>query len=510
MFIPKGRAIHENLATSYVLVEALVADLCEGGFTGVVEVVLRSTDSHVIISRGEVAATVETRPSNEAGAARTVLSPAVAELASRSKLERGRVSVYSYSLATSSAIAGRINAQPLYTRLSSEFADLERMLSKLGREPDRQWFIEIESESGLRALIHLNEDRCLVMSSDGEQRDGEANRLDLMQNAELVRVIDEFNRAGGTFDVFFKALDKPTGDAGASHTEHQWIEPPGLAGERSVSAAFVPMEQERTAESGDEVARALLAAEAAFEAISAEDSPFTTIEDPGDEIESAPGPFPPSPSELEEARLSVLGLTHEPGLENELFDGDASGQASPQETSIPSFESDPSEAITPGVQEEDGKPDDLRLVGGDFGASADLQRASEAEVMAEVKRLMAEIARTIEEAIEAVEHRSTFPIHLRAGQLKVADRYPFLDPFGPEFEYLAGEIVFVGHVGPAEFVEGLTKALKLAVNGVAESSAQESRVRGRVADALRWLLNRQQTEFEAYGLDESINDILAG
>jgi len=128
--------------------------------------------------------------------------------------------------------------------------------------------------------------------------------------------------------------------------------------------------------------------------------------------------------------------------------------------------------------------------------------------MAEVKRLMGEVVRSIEEAIQSVEQRSTFPIHLRAGQLKVADRYPFLDPFGTEFEYLAGEIAFVGHASPAEFVDGLTEALKIAVDGVAQTSAQPSRVRGRVSEALRWLLGRQQTEFEAYGLDASIEEIL--
>src|SRR6476619_6316099 len=115
MFIPKGRAIHENLATSYVLVDALVADLCEGGFTGMVEVALRDTDSHVIISRGNVAATAETRLTSQTGDDSAVHKPAVAELSARAKLERGRVSVYSYSMATSRTIAGRINSQPLYS-----------------------------------------------------------------------------------------------------------------------------------------------------------------------------------------------------------------------------------------------------------------------------------------------------------------------------------------------------------------------------------------------------------
>jgi len=509
MFIPKGRAIHENLGTSYVLVEALVADLCEGGFTGVVEVVLRDTDSHVIISRGTVAATVETRLNSETGGARTVLTPAVAELAARAKLERGRVSVYSYSLATASAIAGRINAQPLYTRLSSEFADLEKMLWKLGREPDRQWFIEVESESGLSALIHLNGERCLVMTSDGDRREAEANSVDLMLNAELRSVIDDFNRAGGAFDVLFNTVDESSRAAEPSQIEHQWIEPPGLARESAdLGAAAIVKQEHNEGHSEDEVVRAVMAAEAAFQAISVEDSPFSTIEDVAGEVESPPDPVPPSAAELEEARLAVLGLASEPDAEEELAAGDASSQALGDETREGLYGSDSLEAGAAGDQGDERKPDEFLFVGDDFKAAADLQRASEAEVMAEVKRLMAEIARTIEEAIESVEHRSTFPIHLRAGQLKVADRYPFLDPFGPEFEYLAGEIVFVGHVSPAEFVEGLTKALTLAVNGVAESSGQAPRVRGRVADALRWLLNRQQTEFEAYGLDESVLEIL--
>src|SRR5580765_3700108 len=59
MFIPSGETIHESLATSYVLVDSLIADLCDGGFSGVVEVVLRETDSFVVIESGNVAAVIE-------------------------------------------------------------------------------------------------------------------------------------------------------------------------------------------------------------------------------------------------------------------------------------------------------------------------------------------------------------------------------------------------------------------------------------------------------------------
>src|SRR5205085_5721352 len=88
-------------------------------------------------------------------------------------------------------------------------------------------------------------------------------------------------------------------------------------------------------------------------------------------------------------------------------------------------------------------PDDLLLMPDDLRATGRLKRGSQAEAFAEIKRLMGEIVRTVEESIRAAGARDSFAIHLRAGQLKVADRYSFLDPFGGEFEYLAGEIVFV-------------------------------------------------------------------
>jgi hypothetical protein len=500
MFIPSGKPIHENLATSYVLVEALVADLCEGGFTGVVEVVLRDTDSHVIISRGKVTATVETRLDGEGApdSGSSLRRPAVAELAARAKLERGRVSVYSYSLATATAIAGRINSQPLYTRLSTEFADLEKMISKLGRERDRQWFIEIDSASGLTGLIHLSGERCWVMTSEAARPEAEANSVDLMQNAELRRLVDDFNNAGGTFDVFFRnATDSASEFSGAAAPESQWIEPPGLK-RAGVSADTFPLAKQggEEPEPTDGVAQAMIAAKAAFASIDSEDAPLPLIEKA---VELPPDAVPPSPTELEEARLAVLGLARESDVDEAIAGDD--------KRAVP-IKSPPTDATVPDEHPSNSEEDELSLVSDDFKASIEAQRASEAEVMAEVKRLMGEVARSIEEAIQSVEQRSTFPIHLRAGQLKVADRYPFLDPFGTEFEYLAGEIAFVGQASPAEFVDGLTEALKIAVDGVAQTSAQPSRVRGRVSEALRSLLSRQQTEFEAYGLDESIEEII--
>ena len=130
------------------------------------------------------------------------------------------------------------------------------------------------------------------------------------------------------------------------------------------------------------------------------------------------------------------------------------------------------------------------------------------EAMSELKRLMGEIARTIEEAAQAIDHHDSFSMALRAGQLKIADRYPFLDPFRNEFEYLAGEIVFVGQATAEDFVAGLTEALELAILGVAKSTEHGDRFRAYVIEDLRKLLARDRSELESFGLDHVIERLL--
>src|SRR5205085_10908655 len=107
MFIPQGKPIHQNLATSYVLVEALVADLHEGGFSGVVEIMLRDTDNYIVFDRGRIAGVLEKRGETYSS------NNTVADLATRSKNERGRVSIYSYALPVAKAVAGRMFAETL-------------------------------------------------------------------------------------------------------------------------------------------------------------------------------------------------------------------------------------------------------------------------------------------------------------------------------------------------------------------------------------------------------------
>ncbi|HET8676888.1 MAG TPA: hypothetical protein VFO63_13915 [Blastocatellia bacterium] len=425
MFFPRGKALHENLATSYVLVDALIEDLCEGGFSGIVEVVLHDADGCVLIERGKVAASLLKNNQKR----ETTIS--VGELAARARAERGRVSVYTYSTDVASALARRADCEPLYTQLSTDFADLGKMLSKLARERDREWLIEVAANSGTEALIYLREDDCLVVTPEGVT--DVADRAILADSRALDDLLAESSRAGATFDVYFRRATPARIEEVEEHNVSQAA--------TSQGSVFV-IDHDEANEESDFVEP---------ERVETQDEKVVADADYSDEIEM-----------------------DEPPLEPDMAVPDAARQA---------------------------------MTAHLFATAAVAESAGEAE-MIEVKRLMGEIARTIEDALRAVSQHSNFAMHLRAGQLRVADRYPFLDPFGNEFEYLAGEIAFVGKVKPDDFISGLTEALRIALASAIQSTGQPARLRAIAAEDLRLLGQRHRSGFEEFGLDQAVERII--
>jgi hypothetical protein len=473
MFIPQGRAIHENLATSYVLVDSLVEDLCEGGFTGIVEVVLRDSDCHIVVNRGKVVAVTDRR-----GSARH--SPTtLPQIAARSRQERGRISVYGYSQDTAAAVAGGLKSEPLYTQLSTEFVDLGRMLRKFQREHDREWFIEVRVPAGPSGLVYLSGERCLVVSSKPGGPRGHNAALET-SNPALAELMEEVRRLGATFDVSFKRAESKI-DAeveSAPDTESDLL-PVSLD-----RLAAVDLEGGLTTVTTD--LRELLA--------SYPDEPGSAAESKARLAAAAGAGAPPDPRSQS---FSDTGAA--------TMDSDSTTGASPE--TVEPLGTDDSGVSHTGFQDVSGRlPDELdHRAGAAVSAETGVDSA---ERMAEVKRLMAEITRTVENAARPAELKDGFSINLRAGQLKVADRYPFLDPFGSEFEYMEGEIVFVGAAGPEEFIEGLTEAIQHAIDCAAESSSHSARLRSRLENDLRSFMEANRQELEKYGLCPSIERLV--
>ena len=460
MFIPRGKIVHENLATSYVLLEALVTDLCEGGFSGAVEVVLREIDGFIIVVGGKVSAVVEKRGEHEqTGRVEEYRRGSVTSLAARARLERGRVSIYGYSAATANAIAGRINAESLYARLSTEFTNLERMISKLAHEADREWFIEVNMDSGLNALLHMRDSRCQLIKST-EASDDEPGLLDPANNAALRKLLGECKHAGGTFDVYFT---QPVETSEAS------VERSGLEATRISAAASTAK--------------------------------------PANNRFATPAALATESSNIWGREGALVSAVEPPEGGSEARGGDSGALRAPISASRPTvFVS--AKAASERATSEGPEAESISAHSNDVSLGEEVPVVVGDEAISELKRLMGEIARTIEEAAQAVDHHDSFSMALRAGQLKVADQYPFLDPFRNEFEYLAGEIVFVGQATAEDFVAGLTEALELAILGVARSTEHGDRFRAYVIEDLRKLLARDRSELESVGLVQVVERLL--
>jgi len=477
MFFPRGKALHENLATSYVLVDALIDDLCEGGFSGIVEIQLQDADGYIIIERGKVASALLKNDQ------KNVSVVTVQELAASARAERGRVSVYNYSTDVASAMARRADSEPLYTQLSTDFADLGKMLTKLARERDREWLIEVATLSGAQALIYLREDDCLVVTPEGSA--DIADRVELTGSRALDELLTESTRAGATFDVYFRRAE----EARIEEIEDRQSPPPAPLDESPATAdRIAPADREAAEFEKYKVSQA---------AIGQGQSTATSHDGANTEaasVEFADGDVIQGDTTQDDTIQSANRIDPMYGDEEDTDDIIYIDEMKPSEPRLLPDEQMP-EAAKQG------------LTAHLFASASAAETAGEAE-MIEVKRLMGEIARTIEEAIRAVSQQSNFAMHMRAGQLRVADRYPFLDPFGNEFEYLAGEIAFVGKAKPDDFINGLTEALRIALASAIQSTSQPARLRAIAAEDLRLLGERYRSEFEEFGLDQAIERIL--
>lgn len=346
------------------MLDALVEHLCEEGFSGLIWIELESLSGHILINKGWVCgATIESHQA-------APRSSSVSELAAATRSERGRIWVHSYSADTADLVSSRMAAEPLYSRLSTDFADLERLIAKLSRERDREWFIEVRAASGKQGIIHLKGGgRWAICLGEGET-EGE------IALEELVR---ECKREGGELNVYFA--------------------------------------------------------------------------------------LPVLPEKTTTAPLEAL-----PEM--------------------------PEELIEPEFPEPAPEPD--------FPPVGEL---AEGAAQVEATHLMGQIASTIEKAARAIEPKDTFSIYLRAGQLKVADRYPFLDPFGSEFEYAEGEILFSGEANLEELIAGFSEALRLAVTSVIEAATQPARLRARIREDLEKLLEGLRPQLELFNLDKLVEEL---
>ncbi len=130
------------------------------------------------------------------------------------------------------------------------------------------------------------------------------------------------------------------------------------------------------------------------------------------------------------------------------------------------------------------------------------------EQYAELVGLMGEVVHAVESGVTEALRRADFVPSFREALINIATHYPFLDPFAAEFEYADGVATFRGKARPADFVVGLSQALRLTIAEL-DRRSPETHLRQHIEAALRALRQRRRVEFERYGLEIATSEILA-
>ena len=170
-------------------------------------------------------------------------------------------------------------------------------------------------------------------------------------------------------------------------------------------------------------------------------------------------------------------------------------------------------ASVPGglVSVYEGPPEQFEQEAGaarDAGAQAGEAASSEEDAgRTELLELAGELVGAVERAVRIAG--GEFEAALHAARLRLAEDYPFLDPFARRFEYAEGVVRINAAASEHLLVSGITELLRGAVEHVADAERKIG-VRKDAARELSILLRRRRSKLARFKLTERQLERIAG
>jgi len=90
------------------------------------------------------------------------------------------------------------------------------------------------------------------------------------------------------------------------------------------------------------------------------------------------------------------------------------------------------------------------------------------ESLKEIIQIFEGVLAKAEKLVDAASQKGTFRRVFKQSLIEKSEDYPFLDPFGGEFDYLDGTIQFTGEAGEKSFTEGIADCLQATLSHVEE------------------------------------------
>ncbi len=188
MILPKHKAVHENLSTSYANFDQLLNDLRANQFTGYVELKSWKYEGVLFVDSGNLVNVVEETD----GKRRTGLG-ALEGLRVRAREKDGAISVYRLDGDLVALLAGSAQRSALYEQLSADLTTFGRLMTTLQREAHTgQIEIQLPDKSSGMVFLEKGTPIASFFSANGTTTIGNA-AIDKLAGSSL---------DGATFSVY--------------------------------------------------------------------------------------------------------------------------------------------------------------------------------------------------------------------------------------------------------------------------------------------------------------------
>lgn len=191
MVIPKGKAVHEDLSTSYTDIQHLLSDLSQNSFTGYCQINFWEYRGTLFLDRGRTINALE-----ELGETKVSGDRAIKSIQEKAKQKDGTISVYVLSDEMVATLASVLNSKVKYRDLTTELTSLEKLISKLKKE-EHSGYIEVllNNDNG-NGCIYFQDGRAMesvFQASDGEVVSGPSG---------LKKILGLSTEIGAIFNVY--------------------------------------------------------------------------------------------------------------------------------------------------------------------------------------------------------------------------------------------------------------------------------------------------------------------
>jgi hypothetical protein len=130
------------------------------------------------------------------------------------------------------------------------------------------------------------------------------------------------------------------------------------------------------------------------------------------------------------------------------------------------------------------------------------------EGLKEVMPILQDVLSRVERFVDGGSKKGSFIKAFKRALIEKSGDYPFLDPFGGEFEYREGTITFDGEAKVKEFAKGIGESLRLALNYLEEEVPKNKMLFLKLRAGIESSLEDKRDQLRRLDLDSVVTSFL--